>query len=943
MTGIQEGMTAAQVSEVLMNNFSEVSAEADRAKTMAAAEETRAKGVEQGLTEAVAQNAGEIIALKGNSATKAELDAEAERAQAAEQTLAQAVSSVAGRVTAIEGGYATDVELFEESERAKAAEGEIRGSVESLSEDFNAASEDIGKLETALEAEKGRAKAAEQALSVEITEAENRVDERVTEVRDSLEEEVQARTAAVAVMGEKLTELGSIIGSTNTEEKQGYLSSGGYIETSATNYHCLVTDKVPTKKGDVFFYKGMGRSLAYSCIIYKGNEIVETIQVESENKFVPLYITKDADSVVFSSYNSIGNSVVLEVYKKSILSDKIDEIENQSNLNKVQISKIEADIHIIKSTKEIEPNTWYNIFENVSISKGERFRVKIASNNQLNRIILGSNENRVLDIQDSQQLMSNEWIERTSGATSTDISIYISTENGLSANVTIEIQKGISLLPNDVEDLKKDIDKLNSEYNGYSKEDVVNSGSWWIYYPNLKIAKGEFFRFRINTQSEFTRIIIGSSDKRLFDSDTKGLPDNNQWEYVTSAYDIDFVNLFIVFANAQSDKVSLEVQKGDFALSGQIDNINTELGKINDNIKYLPNTEEKVAYNLGEERISAETSTQNGRLLTNLHIKKGEIFKVKVNASSSDWSRVFIYFNEDVAYSNRLWDSDGGNDRTNKWASYEAKADIYSLGLYAVSSGAVFSLELEKQGFLERAVTSDVLWGKKWAVCGDSFTDGATYTLIQDGKYVGKKYVYPYIIGNRTNIEVLKFFSGGRTLAYPQSGEFENSLTAPTQEFYFKNIPEDVDYITIYLGINDSHHNYGSSGSDGEDVTGHIPLGTIEDNTTASYYGAWNVVLSWLLENRPFAHIGIIVSNGCDWDSYRIAQIEIAKKYGIPYIDLNGDERTPAMIRSTNPNIAASVKESRLRTQSVSETNSHPNDVAHLFESTFIENFLRSL
>ena len=70
---------------------------------------------------------------------------------------------------------------------------------------------------------------------------------------------------------------------------------------------------------------------------------------------------------------------------------------------------------------------------------------------------------------------------------------------------------------------------------------------------------------------------------------------------------------------------------------------------------------------------------------------------------------------------------------------------------------------------------------------------------------------------------------------------------------------------------------------------------------------------------------------------------EIAKKYGIPYIDLNGDERTPAMIRSTNPNIAASVKKLRLRTQAVSETNSHPNDAAHLFESTFIENFLRSL
>lgn len=89
MEGIQEGMTGRQVSEALMNNFAEVSAEIDSTKTMVAAEEERAKGVEQGLSAAVAQNAGEIIALKGNSATKGELNAEAERAQSAEELINQ--------------------------------------------------------------------------------------------------------------------------------------------------------------------------------------------------------------------------------------------------------------------------------------------------------------------------------------------------------------------------------------------------------------------------------------------------------------------------------------------------------------------------------------------------------------------------------------------------------------------------------------------------------------------------------------------------------------------------------------------------------------------------------------------------------------------------------------------------------------------------------------
>jgi lysophospholipase L1-like esterase len=235
----------------------------------------------------------------------------------------------------------------------------------------------------------------------------------------------------------------------------------------------------------------------------------------------------------------------------------------------------------------------------------------------------------------------------------------------------------------------------------------------------------------------------------------------------------------------------------------------------------------------------------------------------------------------------------------------------------------------------------NVLYKKKWAVCGDSFTEGVLGTTIGEGRYSGYSVVYPYLIGNRNDMEIVKFFAGGRTLAYPADGTFHNSLTDPTQAFYYQNIPADADYITIYLGINDSHHD--SGGGDDEDPTGVIDLGTINDNTTATYYGAWNVVLSWLIENRPFAHIGIIVSNGCDYESYRTAQIEIARKYGIPFIDLNGDDRTPVMIRSKNPNIAAAVKTLVNNKQRVSSSNYHPNDDAHRYESTFIEDFLRTL
>ncbi len=226
-------------------------------------------------------------------------------------------------------------------------------------------------------------------------------------------------------------------------------------------------------------------------------------------------------------------------------------------------------------------------------------------------------------------------------------------------------------------------------------------------------------------------------------------------------------------------------------------------------------------------------------------------------------------------------------------------------------------------------ITTDILSGKKWAVAGDSFTagdfTGVTEPTIPSGKYVGQLAVYPYLIGNRCNVVIQDLSKGGRTLALAEGG------TSSTNSFinYYQTIAADADYLTIYFGINDSHQS--------------IPIGTISDSVTSSFYGAWNTILSWLITNRPQLHIGIIVSNGCDSDDYRIATIAIAQKYGIPYIDMNGDSRTPCMIRSTNANIDSSIRNQRTSNWRVSSTNGHPNAECHAFEATFIEEFLRTL
>ena len=55
---------------------------------------------------------------------------------------------------------------------------------------------------------------------------------------------------------------------------------------------------------------------------------------------------------------------------------------------------------------------------------------------------------------------------------------------------------------------------------------------------------------------------------------------------------------------------------------------------------------------------------------------------------------------------------------------------------------------------------SNVLWGKKWVACGDSFTEGAFQgiegedTTFSEGLYAGEKKVYPFFIGRRNHSNV---------------------------------------------------------------------------------------------------------------------------------------------------------------------------------------------
>ncbi|MBR3073431.1 SGNH/GDSL hydrolase family protein [Fibrobacter sp.] len=227
--------------------------------------------------------------------------------------------------------------------------------------------------------------------------------------------------------------------------------------------------------------------------------------------------------------------------------------------------------------------------------------------------------------------------------------------------------------------------------------------------------------------------------------------------------------------------------------------------------------------------------------------------------------------------------------------------------------------------------SSKSLNGVVWYVVGDSFSAGDFEGLdpkptIKEGKYAGKLPVYSYLIGNRTGCDVRNIAAGGTTICYYDTYGF----TKPENGIMYRTDFSDADIITIYYGINDSHNQ--------------IPIGNIDDMDPTTFYGAFNVALDYLTKNYPKAKIGIIVSNGCDTEDYPEATEQIAIKWGLPYLDLDGGVNGITMLRSSsrNPTPDAEKKEI-LKQQWVHEHNWHPNEYAHELESHFIEEWLLTL
>lgn len=238
---------------------------------------------------------------------------------------------------------------------------------------------------------------------------------------------------------------------------------------------------------------------------------------------------------------------------------------------------------------------------------------------------------------------------------------------------------------------------------------------------------------------------------------------------------------------------------------------------------------------------------------------------------------------------------------------------------------------------------SNILYGKKLVVCGDSFTQGDFTGFVDENGLQGKDSpvifdpkqqmykTYPWWIAERNDMELVNEALCGSTMALSKAHladpeHVDISDRSPFALERYKKVPLDADYILLQFGLNDMHNTH---------------LGSIDDETNETFFGGFNVVFEYFLTHIPYAKIGTVISNSGLNESYRQAIIAVSKKWGIPYLDLAGDDAIQATLKKNG--MCEKAIELRNKVYHVSQKNMHPNLMGHKMISTAYEAFLRRI
>ena len=315
------------------------------------------------------------------------------------------------------------------------------------------------------------------------------------------------------------------------------------------------------------------------------------------------------------------------------------------------------------------------------------------------------------------------------------------------------------------------------------------------------------------------------------------------------------------------------------------------------------------------------TSTSGATKYTNcIPVEPGDEFDF---TGFSDWSICGAVWGD--ADGNKIKNDQNPNTENLRLVAPAGAAFVRFFSFSYGSSATLFVTKITKEAQEEAMLNSNVLYGKKYVACGDSFTEGAYGTKTEENwsdKFQVYK-TYPFWIADRNQMVLVNEAKSGSDFT-----NISGAVNAFSVDRY-KAVPTDADYVTLMFGLNET-------GLTTEQI------GTKTDSTNATLWGAYNIVFEYLITNMPYAKIGVIIADAWMPESYANAVKEICAYWGIPCLDLKGPG-IPMLIGGKHTEVSAKAKSLRNAAFQVSSDDSHPNVNAHKYRSTIIENFLRSL
>jgi lysophospholipase L1-like esterase len=200
---------------------------------------------------------------------------------------------------------------------------------------------------------------------------------------------------------------------------------------------------------------------------------------------------------------------------------------------------------------------------------------------------------------------------------------------------------------------------------------------------------------------------------------------------------------------------------------------------------------------------------------------------------------------------------------------------------------------------------------KKGNFLGDSITWG--YSPVGDGSRLANP--YPSLVANTLGLSVMRNYGvSGTTISGSSTQRFIDR---------YSSMDNDADLIFVLGGTND--------------WASQIPIGTISDSTSDTFYGGLNILVGGLLDKYPTQTIVLATpmhrqgdkTKTIDLNDYRNAVLAIGAKYGIAVLDLYA---TSGFYPDNTTNYNAICPDGR-----------HPNDAGHVKLANRVSGFLTTV